>query len=809
MKEHGAPVEEVEELLEPVLARKTAKTYLAQALTARGEADDYARAAELLEDGDEIVDDQLYARLLWEGRGVEEDRERAFEILFGGDDLFRDWDNIYAAAEHLAAGAGVPKDEARAHWLWQQLEKHTHWYSAPLELARASAYGIGTPVDLAETRRWLEDAYVRGFEPARSWLDQCSQAESVDCFLSIDRFQFDLPSPAPPLANAHLLDLEQRAHDLEATLLRRMEETGDRAKLVDPMLATFLAYELVGDGDEFLRIALIRKAMTKGWRRLHPDDAPGYNELLTESCEWAKSTKILARHGKSEAAIFFAKQAVSKLQEARAMLEGIGSAELNECFLQTYEDRYRLLADLYFEAGRFAEAENTLRMLKHSELAEYLRSGPDTEAEAQTLALSESEQGLANIYEAAVSALAEGRDYDDAKDTYAAANSVFRQWLGEIRDAIADAGAERTGIAGGQALARVDEVDTGSIMRNLRKRLDGNAVALHSVVLPDQLHWIISTPEYQQAITLDVGQNELRRLVGKMRGAIVSSGSSEAQQIESAQAAYDRLFRPVDEALRRLGIEMLMLSLDDGLRYIPFAALHDGEDYLVRRYAMSLFQDVRDAGDGADADRLEVAAFGMSEAAAGFDPLPMVPGELGRIVEGEGGIVPGSVYLNGAFTRETFGAEVGGDVPVLHIASHFKLDPRSIDESALLLGSGELLTLKEFFEYGSFTFRSTEFMALSACQTALAGLNASGKELDSLAMLAQSAGVPAVMASLWSVNDNATAELMPNFYASWTDSGSDKAAALRSAQLAMIDDPEGRFRSPRSWAAFVLMGDWT
>jgi CHAT domain-containing protein len=68
------------------------------------------------------------------------------------------------------------------------------------------------------------------------------------------------------------------------------------------------------------------------------------------------------------------------------------------------------------------------------------------------------------------------------------------------------------------------------------------------------------------------------------------------------------------------------------------------------------------------------------------------------------------------------------------------------------------------------------------------------------------AGAPRVVVSLWSVSDVGTAELMTRFYSAMLKDKLRPAAALRAAQVSMIDDK--RFASPFFWAAFTLQGEW-
>jgi CHAT domain-containing protein len=98
-----------------------------------------------------------------------------------------------------------------------------------------------------------------------------------------------------------------------------------------------------------------------------------------------------------------------------------------------------------------------------------------------------------------------------------------------------------------------------------------------------------------------------------------------------------------------------------------------------------------------------------------------------------------------------------------------------------------------------------DLVVLSACQTAL-GKEVGGEGLIGLTRAFMYAGAPRVVASLWQVNDLATAELMKHFYAGMLQRGLRPAAALRAAQLRMAEDR--RWSSPYFWAGFVLEGDW-
>jgi CHAT domain-containing protein len=100
---------------------------------------------------------------------------------------------------------------------------------------------------------------------------------------------------------------------------------------------------------------------------------------------------------------------------------------------------------------------------------------------------------------------------------------------------------------------------------------------------------------------------------------------------------------------------------------------------------------------------------------------------------------------------------------------------------------------------------AAELTVLSACQTAL-GKDIKGEGVVGLAYSFMSAGSKSVVASLWKVDDRATAILMSNFYKSMLREGVPPVAALRAAKLKMIEDQ--RWNSPYYWAGFVFQGDY-
>lgn len=150
-----------------------------------------------------------------------------------------------------------------------------------------------------------------------------------------------------------------------------------------------------------------------------------------------------------------------------------------------------------------------------------------------------------------------------------------------------------------------------------------------------------------------------------------------------------------------------------------------------------------------------------------------------------------------------------GQYRVIHFATHGLLDSAHPELSGLALsmvdesGQGQdgYLRLNEIYNLRL----NADLVVLSACQTGL-GKEIRGEGLIGLTRGFMYAGAPRVVASLWQVNDAATAELMKRFYRGMLKNGLRPAASLRAAQLELMARPA--WRSPYFWSAFVIQGEW-
>jgi CHAT domain-containing protein len=157
--------------------------------------------------------------------------------------------------------------------------------------------------------------------------------------------------------------------------------------------------------------------------------------------------------------------------------------------------------------------------------------------------------------------------------------------------------------------------------------------------------------------------------------------------------------------------------------------------------------------------------------------------------------------------RETVFSSTLKDYRILHFATHALLDTEQPAVSGIVLslysqaGTPQPGFLQLHEIYG--LHLAADLVVLSACQTAL-GREIKGEGLIGLTRGFIQSGAPRVVASLWSVDDAATRDLMKHFYVGMLKQGKRPAAALRASQLALWRQG----RPPYYWAAFTFQGEW-
>ena len=585
-------------------------------------------------------------------------------------------------------------------------------------------------------------------------------------------------------------------------------------------------------------------------RGLHDSSATHTPEYLWRF-QNAYST-IMRQRGQPSGAIYFGKQAVNTIQELRGNLTAFDRESRRLYVTDEKSAVYRGLADLLIEQGRLAEAQQVLAMLKEEEFFDFIRRDGKEDPRATRPGFTGLEQPWVKRFAeisgqiAALSARRDELERQQRAGLTAAEEAQFKQIGADmevVRQAFVafmdDLVKEMSGLdARRRADAELRRRDVEGMERyqNELRTLGSGAVMLHYVVLPDKVRIILSTADHQIGFASVIEEKVLNRKIQAFREALQYPREDPRPL---GRELYQVLLAPLAGELKQLKAQTLILSLDGVLRYIPFAALHDGERYLIQNYRVAMVTDAADLRLIARSGRPDrFAGLGLTREVPGFDPLPAVKEELEGILKASLG--NGEIHLDQDFTAERMKQALARNVSYLHVASHFVFKPGTETDSFLLLGDGGRLSLRDLRVAG-YNFRGVELLTLSACETAVGGgSDANGREIEGLGVLAQQRGARAVMATLWPVADASTGIVMQNFYrlrAARADMT--KAEALRQAQLALLQgkhelptttpgaraeqrgaartdgksprfkpDPKAPYAHPYFWAPFILMGNW-
>lgn len=310
-------------------------------------------------------------------------------------------------------------------------------------------------------------------------------------------------------------------------------------------------------------------------------------------------------------------------------------------------------------------------------------------------------------------------------------------------------------------------------------------------------------------------------LTSKDRSALAALPSSlsdrtRADWRDTAQTVAGRLLSGIP-ALSDPRIRKLRIIPDGALTQIPFEALPFEAGLLIDRFTISYSPSASALLQRRTQSRLRwpwqttIEAFAdpapgpASGAAIELRSWPRLPEAVSEVTS-IARILGGQSALHiGADARKRFLDQLLG-TPVLHFATHAFADLENPDLSYVLLAPA---TPSQRFDYlflrevASLPLTGVELATLSACQTET-GKSVPGEGAQGFSRAFLAAGVPSVVASLWSVGDKATAALMIRFYSHLTV-GQNKAEALRQAKLEFLREP--RAAHPANWAAFIIAGD--
>ena len=376
----------------------------------------------------------------------------------------------------------------------------------------------------------------------------------------------------------------------------------------------------------------------------------------------------------------------------------------------------------------------------------------------------------------------------------------------------------------------------------------GTAI-FYPIVLPDRIEVIFESGAGIRRHTTTMDAQSLRNLVSSYTQKL---RDGEADDRDGAVKLYDILVRPFENEIAAQRVHTLLVVPDGVLRLLPWATLHDGQQFLVQKYAVVINSGLSMTSQTAGhSEEFTALVAGMAEPGPVVDKLssrslaqvmnpstarsalklarqPVVRSLSTRApttsaaertailkeqlalpgvkleVESLAKILPGTSLLDTTFTTTRLSDEFAkGEYHIAHLATHGFFGS-SADES-FIMAYDNLVTmdgLQKLLQVEGVRKTPIELLTLSACETA----EGDDRSPLGIAGAAIKAKAKSVLGSLWPVSDEAAQQIMERFYHGIVRDGLSKAEALRRAQVVLMANPD--LSHPFYWAPFILVGNW-
>jgi len=514
---------------------------------------------------------------------------------------------------------------------------------------------------------------------------------------------------------------------------------------------------------------------------------------------------LFAKLKQSELAILFHKQSVNVTESIRKDIRGLDK-DIQKSYLATVESTYRNLADLLLKQDRILEAQQVLDLLKVQELSDYLKTVRGNSQTSQGVDLQRPEQNII--------ALASELNQLQQKDREGKLNETEQQRLSQLVQTERDQNKQFNSFLDSPQIKKLitelrrnednQNVDIAKYRKSQKDLLSQfpNAVLLYPLILDDRLELVIlnaNTPPLRR--TVNIKREQLNQLIIDLRAELQDSGSEDVKQ--TSQKLYNILIEPFESELSQLKINTIIYAPDGQPRYIPLSALYDGKQWLVEKYRVNnITAESLTAFNSKSITNPHIfaGAFGgkNGETRVGFRGLPASIPEVEKITS----LFPNTTSLiEKDFTKQVTTNRANSHT-ILHLATHGKLLVGTPEDSFIVFGNGEQVTIGELKDW---KLQNVDLVVLSACESGLGSKLGTGIEVLGLGYQMQAAGARVSIASLWTVDDAGTQALMAAFYTELQKGNLSVIEALSRAQISLIKSD--KFNHPKFWSAFFAIGN--
>jgi CHAT domain-containing protein/predicted negative regulator of RcsB-dependent stress response len=763
--------------------------------------------------------------------------------------------NMYEQARSLLSGSGDSLNEktllfgmARTYSDLGDTDGALNFYSSALDKSKklADTYGV------AIAERGIGQSYLARGDPQKAMLHLTN---ALNSFRQVSNVRFE----AVVLMDIGSIEeaLGNRSKALESFL-----QTVEKSRLLRDQRIEAIA--LLGVGHVYETTGEFNQALEYHQQslKLSGDTGNSFSRLAA----LYRIAQCFEKLGRFEEALARTEASIEAIEEFRS---GVANFELRTSYFASMRQQYELLIDLLMRLKRAnVNVPDEVIALEASERSR-ARTLLDNIGETRVSITKgvdptqlEREASLQTMLDAAVERYTQMRTTNPTAPTLQQLSNQVQQLTNEYQELQGQIRLQSPRYA---ALVQPEPLKLNQIQNEI---LDGNSLLLeYSLGEENTYLWAVTRDEFSSYVLpkrseIDKKVRRLRELMAA-RVALPNEKPANFQaRIKAAEAEYPQaaaelsriLLGPVAE---KLGTKRLVIVGEGVLQYLPFAALPTPQTAesaspvplvaeheivnlpsastlaVIRREAplrgtpdrtLAVFADpVFEAQDsrvrrparitgGRNTSAAPVAQALRGSDAVGpridFPRLPSTRQEAEAILA----MVPEDRRLAALGFNATKAAAMNPALKryrIVHFATHTVLDDDHPDLSSLVLSlvdekgnpQSGFLRLRDMYNLNL----SAELVVLSACETAL-GKEVKGEGLMSMVRGFMYSGTPRVLASLWKVDDEATAELMKEFYRQLLESGLAPAAALRQAQITQMQKKSRQ--SPYYWAGFQLQGEW-
>lgn len=496
-----------------------------------------------------------------------------------------------------------------------------------------------------------------------------------------------------------------------------------------------------------LTVALIRPTL----------DSDAFNTNFHSLAVYALLHDAYLMGGNKYLAAFYAKKYINTLQKLRSELSSLDNQEIS-VFTDSQSDILKKFSNTFYDIGDLSAAFACLKIIKENEYLDFVRRRGVDSNFLTTIKMSKFEKEYSIKFESIareVSALETqsmklSLSSDSSKAKLDQILSKKKQELENLR------------LDFNKQLLKQSSLsmkDTKSFSFSPIS-LSANEAFIQYSVLPDAVVIYVNTAKANKKITIPADRPYVRTAALEMNNSLAKKSLIRSDKIIELSSIL------INEPLNFLSdknISKIKIRTDDSLSLIPFGLLKYKEIDLGQTFTVEYVGLSGKSKNKLSPPLLTLDAFGATRGNKEFSQLPGVKNEIDTLMNiSVNSKFSKNAYLDDKFNFENFIQSFDKKTAFVHIATHFKANGNLANNTKMLLGDGNTVSLEDI--RSKLPQISSNLVTLSACDTGQVISSNSGRNAEGLSNVFQIKGAKNVIYTIWSISDDATADFMSIYY---------------------------------------------